>query len=70
MGCRLSDFKVGEWKTIDVQGNKVQIAPAKTLGGKPVLTGVVYKVDGVFQGFTGNEDAVLYHVNNKLKGGA
>jgi hypothetical protein len=66
MACRLSDFSIGAWETIQHRGHVVQVAPATTKGLK--LDGVVYKLDGVFQGFTGNKDAAIYWVNESLGG--
>jgi hypothetical protein len=64
MACRLSDFNIKAWETIQHRGHVVEIAPAETKGMK--LDGVVYKLDGVFQGFTGDKDAAIYWVNEKL----
>jgi hypothetical protein len=65
MGCSLKNFTVGKWKKSTVQGHKFEIAKAATTGLK--LRGVVYSLDGVFQGFTGNEEAAIYWVGEKLK---
>ena len=81
MGCRLNDFDIADWLTTEVDGHKVEYARARA---KPIryrgkvydhnLRGMVYKLDGVFQGFTGCEDfersrdAVMWHVERTLKG--
>ena len=72
MTCRLSDFDIGEWKTLQINGHTVELAEAtsKPLPWLPAdapgtVPGVVYKVDGTFQGFTGSEDAVRYWVNQR-----
>lgn len=68
MGCELRNFKIGTWKKLPFEGHTVEAAPAITaIRGTKGLRGVVYKLDGVFQGFTGSNDAVIYHVNNTLK---
>lgn len=61
MGCSLKDFAVGQWETVNVDGHKVEMAEATTKGVRP-LSGMVYKLDGKFQGFTGSRAAVLYWV--------
>jgi len=68
MACRLSDFSIETWETIQHRGHVVEVASASTKGGAPKLDGVVYKLDGVFQGFTGNKDAAVYWVNERLDG--
>ena len=66
MACRLRDFDIKAWETVQHRGHVVEVAPATTKGMK--LDGVVYKLDGVFQGFTGTKDAAIYWVNEKLDG--
>ena len=68
MACRLSGFRIQAWETIQHRGHVVEVAPATTKGGAPTLDGVVYKLDGVFQGFTGSKDAAIYWVNEELDG--
>lgn len=83
MGCRLSNFDLGEWKTFEVQGHKVEFAKAVTkpitYRGKavpsPTLDGHVYKLDGRFQGFTAMDcdepraiEVLTWHVERKLRG--
>jgi hypothetical protein len=65
MACRLSYFNIQGWETIQHRGHVVEVASASTKGTQP-LEGVVYKLDGVFQGFTGDKDAAIYWVNEKL----
>lgn len=65
MGCSLSDFTVGSWESVDVAGHRVAVAEAKTNYLK--LAGVVWKVDGRFQGFTGSKEAALYFVRRDLE---
>lgn len=66
MACRLNDFNIGAWETIQHREHVVEVASATTKGMK--LVGVVYKLDGKFQGFTGTKDAAIYWVNEKLDG--
>lgn len=60
MGCNLSNFDInGPWAEERLpDGGVLSTAPAATKGLR--LDGVVYKVDGVFQGFTGDVDAARY----------
>jgi hypothetical protein len=59
MGCRLTDFNIeSEAQTLVINGHSVEIANATTKGLK--VSGVVYKVNGKFQGFTGSADAARY----------
>ncbi len=64
MGCTLKDFNIGEWETITVGAHTVEVAPAKTRGVR--LDGVVYKLDGVFQGFTGTKEAAMFWAKKEL----
>jgi hypothetical protein len=66
MACRLNDFSIGAWETVQHRGHAVEVASATTKGMK--LDGVVYKLDGRFQGFTGNKEAALFWVDQKLDG--
>ena len=66
MACKLSYFNIKAWETIQHRGHVVEVAPATTKELK--LDDVVYKLDGVFQGFTGDKDAAIYWVNHKLDG--
>jgi hypothetical protein len=59
MGCSLKDFRIGTWATRKVGALTVETAEASTENG---LQGIVYKVDGKFQGFVGSLDGVLWHV--------
>jgi hypothetical protein len=68
MACRLSYFDVKAWETIQHRGHVVEVAPATTKGEGHKLEGVVYKLDGVFQGFTGTKDAAIYWVNHAIDG--
>jgi hypothetical protein len=68
MGCSLSYFDIKKWETLQHRGHVVEIAPATTKSVGTKLEGVVYKLDGVFQGFTGDKDAAIYWVNEKLDG--
>jgi hypothetical protein len=68
MACRLSYFSIEAWETIQHRGHVVEVASATTKGKGTKLDGVVYKLDGVFQGFTGTKDAAIYWVNEKLDG--
>lgn len=68
MGCRLSDFVIGEWETItSVKGQKVELAPAAYRSAPSVIEGYVWKVDGKFKGLTGSKEAVIYHTLNPVK---
>ena len=64
MGCTLRDFKTGRWETVEHRGHEVKIADAATRNGG--LSGVVYMLDGKFQGFTGDREAALSWVDRKL----
>ena len=65
MGCALKNFSVGQWIAHAVGSHRVEIAPATTRATG--TRGVVFKLDGVFQGFTGDAEAALYHAGKRLK---
>jgi len=58
MGCRLSDFKIGQWEKVPFGSKHVcELAPASTkLTG---MEGFVYKVDGRFKGFVFSREAAI-----------
>jgi hypothetical protein len=67
MGCRLDYFNIKKWETIQHRGHVVEVASATTKGEVAKLDGVVYKLDGVFQGFIpGTKDDAIHHVNEEL----
>lgn len=62
MTCTLDDFFVGSRRSL---ASRVDVANAATKNLR--LHGVVYWVDGVFQGFTGDDDAALFHAARKVQ---
>ena len=58
MGCRLGDFTIGTKRRL---APRLETADATT----GPLSGVVYWIDGIFQGFTGNDDAAIYHFERR-----
>lgn len=60
MACKESDFKLREgWKTLDVNGHKLEVATAE---GGGILPDVLFRLDGVFQGVVGSEEAAVWWV--------
>ena len=58
MACDLSSFHIqSAWRSRTIDGHSVKIADATTAHRR--LSGVVYILDGVFQGFTGSDEAAL-----------
>jgi len=67
MGCRLSDFNVGEWQTYVLGGHRVAIASASSKRFKSEFPDVLFSLDGKFQGMTGSRDAALYHAMQSIR---
>lgn len=60
MGCKISDFFIqDEWITEIILGHKVEMVIGSFNQIGPL---VLYKIDGKFQGSTGDIDAVRYWV--------
>lgn len=69
MGCTLRDFTpLGDWqRTVLPDGRILETQPAKTtyLG----TLGVLYRIDGSFQGFVGTEEAAYFWAMKKTTTG-
>lgn len=58
MACREEDFKIGDWKAIDLNGHKLEVATTENSEG--ILPDVLFRLDGVFQGVVGSEEAAIW----------